>query len=130
MKAQRFGVETLIFEKERSWEWLIEQLKLRNIEMIFLAGFMKILPAMLVKSWPGMIFNIHPSLLPLFAGKNGIDDAILNQGPYGVSLHIVDENMDTGTLLLQKKFKPSSDIYLDYAKAEQALLRDFAQRWC
>lgn len=154
-KAHRFGISTLCLkseftklalqqdlklrEKERLelWAQLDEQLSNRRIDGIFLCGFMRVLPAFFVEKWKGRIVNIHPSLLPLYAGKAGIERAIEQGGPYGISLHHVSTEVDAGDLILQKNMNWSesdvvnakADIRLHYAHAEQNLLREFILRW-
>src|SRR5690606_29558942 len=74
-----------------------------NIEYILLAGFMKILPLEFISEFEGRIFNIHPSLLPEYKGINSIERAFNEGSDSGASLHIVDEGVDTGEVLLQRR---------------------------
>ena len=73
LKSKRFGRNHLLLNKDYSFQLLTENLKAMKIDQIFLAGYMKLLPASFVNQWPDKIFNIHPSLLPLYPGLNAAD---------------------------------------------------------
>jgi phosphoribosylglycinamide formyltransferase-1 len=78
----------------------------RKIELIVLAGFMKLLSPAYVKRWKGKIINIHPSLLPAFKGAHAIKQAFEYGVKYtGVTVHYVDEGMDTGSIIAQQTVK-------------------------
>lgn len=158
-KAKRFGVEVLNledqFEKinnlknnvdldfknkkteiEKLWTEIHHQLVRRKIDGLILCGFMRILPKSFLNLWLRPVVNIHPSLLPLFPGRDGIGQAVHNNGPFGVSLHFVSEVVDAGGLILQKLIfsKAASSVdsqaqRLLYARSEQILLREFLLRW-
>ena len=73
-----------------------------RVDVMALAGFMRILPAEFLAGFPGAVFNIHPSLLPAFPGLNAQEQAL----SYGVkvsgcTVHFVDEGVDTGPIILQ-----------------------------
>ena len=88
-----------IFEKE-----IIRHLENQKAELIALAGFMRILSLDFVKKYKGRIINIHPSLLPAFPGAHSIQDAFeAKVKETGVSVHFVDEGVDTGPIILQRK---------------------------
>jgi phosphoribosylglycinamide formyltransferase-1 len=90
---------------------LINLLISYNIDYIFLAGYGLIIGELLLKEYANRIVNIHPSLLPSFAGtKTAIQDA-MNYGVkiVGITTHIVDEGIDTGKILFQDSF-PITDI--------------------
>lgn len=74
-----------------------------NIDYILLAGFMRILSAEFINFFKNRIINIHPSLLPSFKGRNGIEDAY-NYGVKvtGVTVHFVDAGIDTGEIIAQR----------------------------
>ena len=74
-KAKRFGVETLILDKKIDWEELHTNLESQGIDVLFLAGFMKIVPGSFVDRWKGKLFNLHPSLLPEYKGLKSIERA-------------------------------------------------------
>ncbi|SCM80900.1 phosphoribosylglycinamide formyltransferase 1 [uncultured Sporomusa sp.] len=80
-----------------------EELNVRHVELVVLAGFMRILGKYFINRFAGKIMNIHPSLLPAFPGEN----AQLQALQYGVkvsgcTVHFVDEGMDTGPIILQE----------------------------
>lgn len=107
-KANERGIETLVIEKngrkraEHDRE-IIGELKKRNVELVCLAGYMRLLSKEFVQAFPNRILNIHPSLLPAFKGLDAQAQAI----EYGVKIsgctvHFVDENLDGGAIIAQK----------------------------
>ena len=85
---------------------LISILKINNIDMICLAGFMKILSGNFIKKFKGKILNIHPSLLPKYKGLNTHKRVLNNQEKYsGCTVHFVNSRLDSGKIILQKKVK-------------------------
>ncbi|MDW7650406.1 MAG: phosphoribosylglycinamide formyltransferase [Bacillota bacterium] len=81
---------------------LVTYLQENEIDLVVLAGFMRLLTPFFVGAFKNRILNIHPSLLPSFPGAHGIEDALA----YGVkvtgcTVHFVDEGMDTGPIILQ-----------------------------
>ena len=89
---------------------LLSVLKVNNIEMICLAGFMKILSKNFIKKFKGKILNIHPSLLPKYKGLNTHKRALNNKEKYsGCTVHFVNARLDSGKIVLQKKVKISKN---------------------
>ena len=85
---------------------ILSILKNNNIEMICLAGFMKILSKNFIKKFKGKILNIHPSLLPKYKGLNTHKRALNNKEKYsGCTVHFVNARLDSGKIILQKKVK-------------------------
>lgn len=79
--------------------WLEE----RGVELVVLAGYMALLDAAFVERWAGRLVNVHPSLLPAFPGVRAIEQALDYGSPlFGVTVHLVDEGIDTGSILLQE----------------------------
>lgn len=77
--------------------------KANKVELIVLAGFMRLLNPGFVKKWNGKIINIHPSLLPSFKGAHAIKKAYDYGVKYtGVTVHYVDKGMDTGSIIAQE----------------------------
>jgi phosphoribosylglycinamide formyltransferase-1 len=101
IRAKRRSIPTTVFDG--NWSELIKNLKDLNIDSIMLAGFMKILPQEFVKAFEGRIFNIHPSVLPDYPGIKSIERAFTDKKHSGCSIHVVDEGVDTGKVLFQKK---------------------------
>jgi phosphoribosylglycinamide formyltransferase 1 len=81
---------------------IISVLRENKIDLIVLAGFMRLLSAEFVRSYKDRIMNIHPSLLPAFKGTRGIKDAFdYGAKVTGVTVHFVDEQLDHGPIILQ-----------------------------
>ena len=95
------------YSNKRSFEdRLLRLLKRNNIDLICLAGFMKILSGSFIKKFYKPILNIHPSLLPKYKGLNTHNRAIKNKDKYsGATVHIVNKRLDSGKIILQKKVK-------------------------
>ena len=87
---------------------ILNELKKNNIELVCLAGFMKILSKNFIKSFKGKILNIHPSLLPKYKGLNTHRRAIENNDNYsGCTVHFVNSRLDSGKIILRKRVKIS-----------------------
>jgi len=85
---------------------ILELLKKRKINLICLAGFMRILSKNFIQNFKGQILNIHPSLLPKYKGLNTHDRAIKNKDRYsGCTVHFVTDKLDSGKIIIQKKVK-------------------------
>lgn len=95
--------------REREWaQFLIE----RGVELVCLAGLMRVLKGPLLDAFPGRILNIHPSLLPSFPGLDAQGQAVRHGVKVsGCTVHYVDKGVDTGPILLQTpvRVKPSDD---------------------
>jgi phosphoribosylglycinamide formyltransferase-1 len=111
IKAKESGIETLtVTRKGRLREdhdaEITGELRRRNVELVCLAGYMRLLSKEFVQAFPNRIINIHPSLLPSFPGLDAQKQAI----EYGVkvsgcTVHFVDEALDHGAIILQKALK-------------------------
>jgi phosphoribosylglycinamide formyltransferase-1 len=89
---------------------LIYILRKNQIDMICLAGFMKILSKYFIKKFNGKIINIHPSLLPKYKGLNTHKRALKNKEKYsGCTVHFVNSKLDSGKIILQKRVKISKN---------------------
>ena len=85
---------------------ILELLKKKKINLICLAGFMRILSKNFIQSFKGQILNIHPSLLPKYKGLNTHERAITNKDRYsGCTVHFVSAKLDSGKIIIQKKVK-------------------------
>ncbi|MCM8779295.1 MAG: phosphoribosylglycinamide formyltransferase [Candidatus Omnitrophica bacterium] len=116
VRAKEAGIETLViepkdfptrkdFEKE-----IIKHLERKKIDLICLAGFMRMLSPDFVQRYRNRILNIHPALLPSFKGTQGVKDAL----EYGVKItgptvHFVDEKVDHGPIILQAAVEVRDD---------------------
>ena len=97
-------------EKKVSEKRILKDLKLNDIKLICLAGFMKILSKDFIRKFKGKILNIHPSLLPKYKGLNTHYRAIQNKEKYsGCTVHLVNSKLDSGKIILQKKVKLSKE---------------------
>ncbi len=113
-RAAAKGIETLHLnpkdfdEKEHYNDVLIEELKKRDIDLIVLAGYMRILSKAFVRAYKDSIINVHPSLIPSFCGigyyGERVHRAALEYGVKitGATVHFVDEGTDTGPIILQQ----------------------------
>tara|TARA_Y100000816_G_scaffold274832_1_gene242486 strand:- start:28 stop:609 length:582 start_codon:yes stop_codon:yes gene_type:complete len=89
---------------------LLSVLKTNNIDMICLAGFMKILSRNFIKKFKGKILNIHPSLLPKYKGLNTHERVLNNKEKFsGCTVHFVNSSLDSGKIILQKRVKISKN---------------------
>jgi len=119
-RAQRAGVRVVLAKREdfssrRDFETaIIQRLEEYRIDLIALAGFMRLLSPMFVKRYRKRILNIHPALLPAFKGAHAIKDAFdCGVGTTGVTVHFVDEKVDHGPIILQQKIKISAKDTLE-----------------
>jgi len=95
-------IESRGMEREAYDKLVIEELRTHEVDLVCLAGFMRLLSASFVQAFPGRVLNIHPSLLPAFPGLDAQRQAL----EYGVKItgctvHIVDEFLDSGPILVQ-----------------------------
>ena len=107
--ANKFNINNIVikYSNKKSFEdSLLKLLKRNNVDLICLAGFMKILSSRFIKKFNKTILNIHPSLLPKYKGLNTHNRAIQNKDKYsGATVHIVNDKLDSGKIILQKKVK-------------------------
>lgn len=107
-RAKIKGIETMVLPKGDYDSALLEELKKREVEWIVLAGFLKILSPELIRHFPRHILNIHPSLIPAFAGPGfygmRVHEAVYRAGVKwsGATVHFVSEVVDGGAILLQE----------------------------
>ncbi|MFW6149592.1 MAG: phosphoribosylglycinamide formyltransferase [Atribacterota bacterium] len=108
-RAKKYQIDTLVayfkqFKNKQEYEQkILEHLEKYNIDLIVLAGYMRLLSSRFIKKYRYCIINIHPALLPAFPGLHAQRQAL----EYGVkvsgcTVHFVDEGMDTGPIILQK----------------------------
>ncbi|MBO5787781.1 MAG: phosphoribosylglycinamide formyltransferase [Bacteroidaceae bacterium] len=110
-RAKRLGIECAVVTKAQFMEAdeIIAMLQERSIDFVVLAGFLLLVPAKLIRAYPGRIVNIHPALLPKHGGKGMYGDrvhkAVVESGDTesGITIHLIDEQYDKGTTLFQAK---------------------------
>ena len=107
VKKTKIYLKILDFrERDNHEKKILDILEKRKIQLICLAGFMKILSRNFIKKFKGKILNIHPSLLPKYKGLNTHERVILNNEKFsGCTVHIVNANLDSGKIILQKQVK-------------------------
>jgi len=106
--AQRLGLETLVIpskgkDREQHDREVVAALRQHKVDLVCLAGYMRLLSPWFVRQFPHRILNIHPSLLPAFPGLEAQEQALA----YGVkvsgcTVHFVDEELDHGPIIVQK----------------------------
>jgi len=107
-KIYKIKKKVFDFKNTLSDKKIIHELKKNNINLICLAGFMKILSKSFIKNFKGKILNIHPSLLPKYKGLNTHEKAIKNKDKYsGCTVHFVNSKLDSGKIINQKKVRIS-----------------------
>jgi phosphoribosylglycinamide formyltransferase-1 len=100
--AEGIAVDAIEFDKDSFFEWLEAALAKHDIDVVALAGFMRLIPAGFIERWAGRIVNIHPSLLPRHKGLRA-HDAVLAAGERttGATVHMVNDQIDSGAILGQ-----------------------------
>ena len=113
-RARAHGIEALCispkdFENREAFnQAFLDKLNSYNVDLVVLAGFLVVLPEMMIKEYTNRIVNIHPSLIPSFCGKGfyglKVHEGVLARGVKvtGATVHFVDEGTDTGPIILQK----------------------------
>ncbi len=142
LRARRAGVSTELAPvaagtKKIDWAALDALLRARGISHIFLAGFMKVLPASFVDRWTGRILNLHPSLLPNYPGLNSIERAHTDRADMGLSVHLVTAEVDSGRVLCRRRCLKADEVRgysLDQAEFlvhvdEQRTVKEAIRRW-
>ncbi len=112
-RARKLGVSTVTFSRHEFYEGtrIPELLKEHAIEYVILAGFLWLVPDVILKAYPSRILNIHPALLPRYGGKGmyglKVHEAVIsNQDKEsGITIHLVNERYDEGQILFQVKCK-------------------------
>ncbi len=114
-KKYNIQKKVIFFKNKKLAEKKIFKILLKkNINLICLAGFMRILSRNFIKKFKGKIINIHPSLLPKYKGLNTHKKAIENNDKYaGCSVHFVTAKIDSGKIIMQKKVKIKKNDTVD-----------------
>ena len=110
-KAAALGIECFAFSakeyssKEEYEQKIVELLDSHGVELVCLAGYMRIVGSVLLGAYGGKIINIHPSLLPAFAGARAVEQAIeYGVKVFGITIHWVDNTLDGGKIIAQQAF--------------------------
>ncbi|MBS4216384.1 phosphoribosylglycinamide formyltransferase [Neobacillus rhizophilus] len=111
-RAREAEISTFVFNakdypnKEAYESEIVMLLKNKQVELIVLAGYMRLVGSTLLSEYEGRIINIHPSLLPDFPGKDAIGQALAAHAKWsGVTIHFVDEGMDTGPVIVRERVR-------------------------
>lgn len=111
-RAACMGIETFAFRprdyasKEEYEKEIVKRLEERGVQLVCLAGYMRILSDVMLDAYEGRIINIHPSLLPAFKGAHAIRDAFeYGVKVYGVTVHYVNGELDGGRIIAQRAFE-------------------------
>jgi phosphoribosylglycinamide formyltransferase-1 len=122
-KAQERGVETVVIERkgrtrEEHDAEIIADLKKHEVELVCLAGYMRLLSPSFIQAFPNRIINIHPSLLPGFPGLN-VHERVLAAGEKvsGCTVHFVNEDLDAGPIILQREVEVKEGDTVDSLSA-------------
>lgn len=122
-RAERAGVETAVFpaasypsRSVRDGE-MAAWLKARGAELVVLAGYMELLTPSFLAAFPNRVINVHPALLPAFPGAQPVADQLAYGVKVGgVTVHFVDEGVDSGPIILQEA------VRLPYTRGQDAVL--------
>lgn len=123
-RAEKLGVPAHVFElkefdnKAAYEDAIVALLEQYDIDLVCLAGYMKIVGPTLLKAYEGRIINIHPAYLPEFPGAHGIEDAWeAGVSQSGVTIHWVDSGVDTGQVIKQVRVPRLADDTIDSFEA-------------
>lgn len=135
-RAKKIGIPFTVFspknyDNREAYETeLLKQLEINAVDLVVLAGYMRIIGPTLLTAYANRILNIHPSLLPCFPGKSSIRDAFeANEKKTGVTVHFIDEGVDTGPIIAQEEVAilPADTVDSLEAKIHQVEHRLFPQ---
>ena len=147
IRAEKAGIKALYIDKkefnteEEYNEKIIEEFTKREIELVVLAGYLKVLSKGFTEKYQGRIINIHPSLIPSFCGKGcygeKVHQMVLEHGVKvtGVTVHFVDEGTDTGPIIIQRAVEVKDKDTVDTLKkrvltVEHELLPEAIKLFC
>ena len=110
-RARELGVEAFAFSakdyasKAHYEAEIVKRLDGKQVDLVCLAGYMRIVGETLLHAYEGRILNIHPSLLPAFKGAHAVEQAVAyGVKVYGITVHFVDESLDGGRIIAQRAF--------------------------
>ena len=110
-RARELGIETFAFspkdyEGKAAYEAeIVKRMDALEVDLVCLAGYMRIVGETLLKAYEGRIINIHPSLLPAFKGAHAVEQAVAyGVKVYGITIHWVSQDLDGGRIIAQRAF--------------------------
>jgi phosphoribosylglycinamide formyltransferase 1 len=139
LRARDAGIPTATFSldchasREERDLVLASWLEEHDVELVVLAGYMHLLTPPFLRRFPGRVINVHPSLLPRFPGMRPIDDAIAaGVDVTGVTVHYVDDGVDTGPVIAQEEVpvEPRDTLVERIHATEHRLLPEVVTRLC
>jgi phosphoribosylglycinamide formyltransferase 1 len=138
-RAERAGLPVRVFEleqyadrAERDRE-MADWLQLRGVDLVVLAGYMHLLTPVFLERFPNRVVNVHPSLLPEFPGAHAIDDALqAGVETTGVTVHYVDDGLDTGGVIRQERIavEPRASLVERIHAVEHRILPQVVAELC
>ena len=139
LRARSAGIPTATFSldchesREERDLVLASWLEEHDVELVVLAGYMHLLTAPFLRRFPSRVVNVHPSLLPRFPGVHPIEDAVAaGVDVTGVTVHYVDEGIDTGPVIAQEEVpvEPRATLVERIHATEHRLLPEVVTRLC
>jgi phosphoribosylglycinamide formyltransferase-1 len=133
-RAAAAGVETAVFEREAYADRVARDAAMASwlescgVELVVLAGYMAILDPGFLARFPDRVVNVHPALLPAFPGIGAVEQALAyGVKVFGVTVHLVDEGVDTGPIILQRAIElpdttDPAEVHAALRPLEHALL--------
>ncbi|HEY5660716.1 MAG TPA: phosphoribosylglycinamide formyltransferase [Gaiellaceae bacterium] len=138
-RAQAARIPARVFELDRYADRaardrdLADWLLLRGVDLVVLAGYMHLLTPPFLERFPNRVVNVHPSLLPDFPGAHAVDDALAaGVDTTGVTVHFVDEGLDTGAVIRQEpvSVEPRGTLVERIHAVEHRLLPEVVEELC
>ncbi|HPE42458.1 MAG TPA: phosphoribosylglycinamide formyltransferase [Bacteroidales bacterium] len=116
-RAESLGIPLMMIDKKsfKNPEPLTAELFKKQIDWIILAGFLWLIPKVLIQAYPNKIVNIHPALLPAYGGKGmygeKVHQAVIQNGEKqsGITIHFVNEQYDAGAIIFQQQLELQAD---------------------
>jgi phosphoribosylglycinamide formyltransferase 1 len=130
--ARIFALEDYAERALRDRE-MAEWLTLRGVDLVVLAGYMHVLTTAFLERFPDRVVNVHPSLLPDFPGAHAIDDALAaGVATTGVTVHYVDDGLDTGAVIRQEEVpvEPRATLVDRIHAVEHRILPEVVRELC
>jgi len=138
-RARAAGIPARVFDLEQYADRaardreLADWLELRGVDLVVLAGYMHLLTTAFLDRFPERVVNVHPSLLPEFPGAHAVDDALAaGVDTTGVTVHFVDEGLDTGAVIRQEPVavEPRATLLERIHAVEHRLLPEVVHELC
>lgn len=118
-RAKQLGIPPYVVgyagrTRQEAEDHILQILRRHDVDVIALAGYMRLLTPLLVDEYSGRIVNIHPSLLPKYPGMNAIAEShASSDGEVGITIHVVDHGMDSGPVLVQRRIEHRAEEPLE-----------------